>query len=130
MKKTVKIYIDEGKTPVQELVPPANFTLDTSQLADGPHTLSITATSSNGTVGIRKVNFTVRNGPEIILNGLKENETVNDQLDLSVNAYGSEKRESFIVAGSETPRAVPAWLWVLIICFVSWAIFYLISNWS
>ena len=128
MKKTVKLFLDDSQEPIQELQPPANFQLDTTQIPDGPHTLTMVATSSKGVKGIKKVNFTVRNGPEIALTGLKENEVVSNRLDLMVNAYGSELREHFLVAGSETPKAVPAWLWVALICFISWGIFYLISN--
>ena len=88
------------------------------------------AISSDGVKGTKKVDFTVRNGPEIELIGLRQNDILSEQVDLSVNAYGSESKENFIVSGSETPKAVPAWLWVIIICFISWAAFYLISNWT
>lgn len=130
MEKTVKIFLDDIKTPIKEMRPPANFQLDTTQIADGPHTLTMVATSSNGVKGIKKVDFVVRNGPEIELVGMKNNDVLNEQVDLSINAYGSESKENFIVAGSETPKAVPAWLWVIFICFISWGAFYLISNWN
>ncbi len=130
MKKTVKIFLDKGKEPIKEVRPPANFQLDTTQLPDGAHTLTMVATSSDGVEGIKKVEFVVRNGPEIELIGLKSNDVISEQVDLSINAYGSESKENFIVSGSETPKAVPAWLWVIIICFVSWGAFYLISNWN
>ncbi|MBO3698246.1 cytochrome C [Roseivirga sp. E12] len=130
MEKTVKIFLDDVKTPIKEMHPPANFQLDTTQIADGPHTLTMVATSSDGVKGIKKVDFVVRNGPEIELVGMKHNDVLSEQVDLSINAYGSESKENFIVAGSETPKAVPAWLWVIIICFISWGAFYLISNWN
>lgn len=130
MKRKVKVYLDDDKNPLKEFSPPANFTLDTTKIADGPHTLKIIARSSNGVEGIKKVDFTVRNGPEIELLGISKNDVVSDQVDLSINAYGSENRENFIVSGSETPKAVPAWLWVILIGFVAWAVFYSISYWS
>lgn len=130
MEKTVKIFLDDMEEPIQEVRPPANFQLDTTQIPDGPHTLTMVATSSDGVKGIKKVDFTVRNGPEIELVGLKSNDVLSEQVDLSVNAYGSESKENFIVSGSETPKAVPAWLWVIIICFISWGAFYLISYWN
>lgn len=128
MEKTIKIFLDDLNEPIEEVHPPANFQLDTTQISDGPHTLTMVATSSEGVKGIKKMKFTVRNGPEIELVGLKDNDVISDHVDLSLNAYGSESKENFLVSGSETPKAVPAWLWVILICFVSWGVFYLISN--
>ena len=130
MKKTIKVFLDDETTPLSEFSPPTTFKLDTTKIPDGHHTMKIVATSSDGTEGIKKVDFVVRNGPEIELTGLSNNDVVSDHLDLSINAYGSENRENFIVAGSETPKAVPAWLWVILMGFVSWAVYYLISYWS
>ena len=130
MKKTIKVFLDNSDTPLSEFSPPANIKLDTTKIVDGPHSLRIVATSSDGKEGVKRVDFVVRNGPEIELSGLKNKDVVSDQLDLSINAYGSEAKENFLVAGSETPKAVPAWLWVILIFFVSWAVYYLISFWS
>lgn len=130
MKRNVKVFLDNEEMPLKEFSPPANFTLDTTKIQDGPHSLKIVATSSDGIEGIKKIDFTVRNGPEIELTGMKSNDIVSEQIDLSVNAYGSENRERFIVSGSETPKAVPAWLWVILMTFVAWGIFYLISYWK
>jgi len=130
MKKSVKVFLDDERRPLKEFVPPANFTLDTSKIPDGQHTLKFIATSSDGVEGLRKVDFVVRNGPEIAVSGIKDNDVVSDRIDLSVNAYGSENKENFLVAGSETPRAVPAWLWVIVMGFAAWAVFYLLSYWS
>lgn len=130
MKRNIKIYLDNESTPLKEFAPPANFTIDTTKIADGDHELKIVATSSNGVEGVKKVPFVVRNGPEIELVGMRNNDVVSDQLDLSVNAYGSESKENFIVSGSETPKAVPAWLWVIVIGFVAWASFYMLTYWS
>lgn len=130
MERSIKIFLDDETRPLKELHPPANFTLDTTRIPDGNHTLKIVARSTDGKEGLRKVDFTVRNGPEIEISGLKSDEVVSDQVELTVNAYGSENREQFIVAGSETPKAVPAWLWVSLIAFVAWATFYLYTYWN
>ncbi len=130
MNKHVKIFLDDESSPLGEFRPPANFTLDTTRISDGPHSLKIVATSSDGVEGVKKVDFFVRNGPEIALSGLKDQDVVSDRIDLSVNAYGSETKEHFIVSGSETPRAVPAWLWVLVMGFAAWAGFYLLTYWN
>jgi hypothetical protein len=81
---------------MKEFSPPTTFKFDTTKIPDGSHTIKIVATSSDGVEGIKKVDFIVRNGPEIELSGLKNNDIVSDQLDLSINAYGSETRENFI----------------------------------
>ena len=130
MQKKVKVFLDDQNIPLKEFLPPASFKLDTTKIPDGPHFLKIVATSSDGVEGVKKVNFVVRNGPEIELVGLKERDVVSEQVNLSVNAYGSENQRSFMVSGAETPKAVPAWLWVMLISFVSWAAFYLITYWN
>ncbi len=130
MKRNVKVYLDDEHIPLKVFSPPANFTIDTTKIEDGKHALKIEAVSSDGVKGIKMVPFIVRNGPQIELVGLENNDVVSDQIDLSVNAYGSESREHFIVSGSETPKAVPAWLWVILLGFIAWGVFYLISYWS
>jgi len=127
-EKQIKIYIDDQESPLATFLPPVNFKLDTTKLEDGPHELKVIARSSTGRLGIKKVPFTVRNGPQIDIVGLKHDEEVDEILDLTINAYGSESQEQFLVSGSETPKAVPSWLWALLISFVSWGIYYLISN--
>ncbi len=128
VEKQIRIYIDEQEAPLARFIPPVNFKLDTTRLEDGPHELKIIASSSQGREGIKRIPFVVRNGPQIDVDGLKAEEEVDEILDLTINAYGSESQEQFLVSGSETPKAVPSWLWVLLISFVSWGIFYLISN--
>ncbi len=127
-KKRVKVFIDDASQPVGDFLPPVNFQLDTTKLTDGEHSLKIIANSSDGIEGIKVIPFTVRNGPQIDVDGLKDHDVVDESIDLTINAYGSESQEQFLVSGSETPKAVPSWLWVLLISFVSWGIFYLVSN--
>lgn len=43
-----------------------------------------------------------------------------------INAYGKGDQQSFLIEGSETPRSIPNWLWILIIAFAGWALYYLI----
>ncbi len=45
-----------------------------------------------------------------------------DDLELYVDIKGDQK--IFLIAGSETPRYIPAWVWALVIGFVGWAIYY------
>jgi len=129
-KRKVTVYLDDEKVPFGVFEPPAKLVLDTTKIADGKHELKIKAVSSNGIEGIRVIPFEVRNGPEIAVVGLKDNEIIESNTVITINAYGSETSESFIIRGSETPKAVPSWVWACIIAFVGFAIFYFITHWT
>lgn len=125
----VFLYIDNKIQPIAELQTPVVFNLDTTKLTDGEHTLKII--SQYGTKeGIKIIPFTVRNGPIINMEGLYENEVVDGILPLMLNAYDTGRKQSFIIKGSENPRVIPVWLWVVILIFAAWAIFYLITNYQ
>jgi len=104
--------------------------LDTTKIPDGKHHLKIVARSSSVVEGVKKIAFEVRNGPEISVLGLKENEVVDAQIPITINAYGSETKDEFVIRGSETPKAIPAWIWALVISFVGFALFYFIMYWG
>lgn len=124
--RIIKVFLDDDPIPFAEFAPPVKFVLDTTKIPDGKHTLKIVAKSTNNIEGVRSIPFEIRNGPAIAVVGLKENEVVNEQLPLTINAYGSERRDRFVITGSETPKAIPAWVWALLIAFVGFAFFYLI----
>ncbi len=126
---TVFLYIDEEANPIAELQTPVVFNLDTTKLTDGDHTLKIISQYANKE-GIKIIPFTVRNGPIINIEGLSNNEVVDGVLPLMLNAYDTGRKQSFIIKGSENPRVIPVWLWVVILVFAAWAIFYLISNYK
>ncbi len=128
--RTVKVFLDADPVPFAEFTPPVRFLFDTTKIPDGKHTLRVVARSTNGNEGIRTIPFEVRNGPAISVVGLKENEVVNDQIPVTINAYGSERSDVFVVTGSETPKAIPAWVWAMIVVFVGFALFYLIMYWN
>ncbi|HEX8040190.1 MAG TPA: cytochrome C [Chryseosolibacter sp.] len=129
-KRIVKVFLDEESRPFAEFAPPAKLILDTTKIPDGKHRLRIVARSSQGVEGTRAIPFEVRNGPDIAVVGLKENEVVDQQIPITINAYGSETNDEFIIRGSETPKAIPAWVWALLISFAGFAFFYLIMYWS
>jgi hypothetical protein len=129
-KRKVTVFLDDEKVPFGVFEPPAKLVLDTTKIADGKHELKIKAISSNGIEGLRIIPFEVRNGPEIAVVGLKDNEVIESNTVITINAYGSETSESFIIRGSETPKAVPSWVWACIIAFVGFAIFYFITHWT
>ena len=123
--RNVRLFLDDAPTPFGEFKQPVKFTLDTTKIPDGKHQLKIVAKSSSGVEGIRVIPFEVRNGPEIAVVGLSDNEVIDTQVPITINAYGSETSDQFIIKGSETPKAIPAWVWALVISFVAFAIFYL-----
>lgn len=125
-KRIIKLFLDESPVPFAEFAPPVKFVLDTTKIPDGKHHLKVVAKSTDHVEGIRIIPFEVRNGPAIAVVGLKDHEVVNEQIPITINAYGSERKDVFIVTGSETPKAIPAWVWALLISFVAFALFYLI----
>lgn len=125
----VLLYIDNESNPVAALQTPVVFNLDTTKLTDGSHTLKIVS-KFDRREGVKVVNFTVRNGPIIHIEGLSDNETVSGTLPLMLNAYDTGRNQSFIIKGSENPRTIPVWVWVIALVFVAWAAFYLVTNFS
>jgi hypothetical protein len=129
-KRIIKVYLDDEPTPFAEFKPPVKVMLDTTKIPDGKHSLKIIAKSTDGVEGIRIVPFEVRNGPAIDIVGLKDNDVVDNNLTLTINAYGSERKDFFVVTGSETPKPIPSWVWAILIGFIGWAMFYFIMYWN
>jgi len=129
-KSKIIIYIDNEPDPIAAFEAPVNFELDTRKLIDGEHLLTIVSKDPSGKEGIRKIPFEVRNGPAISIEGIRENAVVDGVLPLMINAYGKGDQKEFIISGSETPQSIPAWVWILIIGFVGWALFYLVRYFS
>ena len=126
-KSSVVLFIDDDTTPYGTFQVPINFELDTRKLVDGNHLLKIVSKDPDGKEGIRKIPFIVRNGPAIAIEGLAENEIVDGIIPIMLNAYGKGDQKKFLIEGSETPHSIPAWLWVIIVGFVGWAIFYAVT---
>ena len=127
-QSTVLIYIDDESKPIGEYSVPINFEFDTTKIVDGEHILKIVSKGFLGKEGVRKIPFTVRNGPSIAVEGLSENAVVDGVLPLMINAYSKGDQKKFLIEGSETPQSIPAWLWVVIILFVGWALYYFIVS--
>ncbi len=129
-QSTVLIYIDQDPKPIGEYKVPVNFEFDTTKLVDGEHILKIVSKGFLGREGMRKIPFTVRNGPSIAVEGIEENAIVDGVLPLMINAYSKGDQKKFLIEGSETPHSIPAWLWLIIILFVGWAMYYLIISFN
>ena len=129
-KSTIFIFLDEEPKPIAEFISPVNFELDTRKMVDGNHTLKIVSKDPTGKEGLRIVPFEVRNGPSIAIEGIKENAVVDGVLPLMINAYSKGDQKTFLIEGSETPQSIPSWVWILIIGFVGWVLYYLITYLS
>jgi hypothetical protein len=128
--RIIKLFLDEDPRPFGAFTPPVKFVFDTTKIPDGRHQLKIVARSTDGVEGVRTIPFEVRNGPAIAVVGLKDNEIINEQIPITINAYGSERKDVFVITGSETPKAIPAWVWALLVIFVGFTFFYLIMYWT
>lgn len=126
-KSKVYLFIDDDPAPIGAFPSPVNFELDTRKLVDGRHTLKIVSKDPTGKEGIRLIPFEVRNGPAIDIEGIRDNEVVDGILPLMINAYGKGDQRMFLIEGSESPKSIPSWVWILIIGFAGWALFYLIT---
>ncbi|QHT66967.1 cytochrome C [Rhodocytophaga rosea] len=129
-KSKVTLFIDDETQPFAQFETPVKFELDTRKLSDGLHQLKIVSQEWSGKEGVKVIPFKVRNGPAIEVEGLQENDVVDGIVPLMVNAYSKGDQKKFIIDGSETPRHIPSWLWVLIVAFVGWAIYYHIMSGS
>ena len=129
-KSKIVVFIDEEEQPVAAFTSPVNFELDTRKLVDGKHILKIVSKDPSGKEGIRFIPFEVRNGPAIDVEGIKENAVVDGVLPIMINAYGKGDQKVFLIEGSETPKSIPSWVWILIIGFAGWALYYLFTYFS
>lgn len=129
-KSEIIVFIDDEEQPIAAFTSPVNFELDTRKLVDGKHTLKIVSKDPTGKEGIRFIPFEVRNGPAIGVEGITENAVVDGVLPLMINAYGKGDQKVFLIEGSETPKSIPSWVWILIIGIGAWAFYYLITNFS
>jgi|AntDeeMinimDraft_5_1070356.scaffolds.fasta_scaffold00272_23 hypothetical protein len=128
--RIVKVFLDDEEKPFAEFAPPVQFVLDTTKIPDGEHRLKIVAKSSNEIEGVKVVPFRVKNGPEISIEGLKENETIDTETPVVINAYGSETNDRFIIRGSENTKPIPAWIWALAISIFAFGLYYLLMYWT
>lgn len=125
----IEVYLDDNPEPHVTFVPPERFELDVTLLEDGPHVLRIVAYDSSGRRGVRRIPFEVRNGPGIIVDGLREHDVIEGKIDILVNAYGGAYEENWEPTRAETPSPVPTWAWTVFIVVVAWAVFYAVQQW-
>jgi hypothetical protein len=124
-KSSIFTFLDDEIKPIASFESHVRFELDTTKLVDGKHSLRIVSKDPVGKEGIRIIPFEVRFGPAIEVEGIKENAVVDGVLPLRINAYGKGNQKEFLIIGSESPKSIPSWVWVITISFRAWALFYL-----
>jgi hypothetical protein len=129
-KSKVILFIDNNPVPIGEFETPVNFELDTRKLVDGIHALKVVSKDPVGKEGIRTINFVVRNGPAIDIDGISENDKVDGIVPIMINAYSKGNQKKFLIDGSESPKSIPSWMWAAGIIFLGWAAYYLITSLS
>lgn len=126
----IEVYLDDDPEPIVTHRPPARFQLDTTRMADGAHVLHVKAWDTQGQQGVRSIPFEVRNGPGIAVNGLSDNDVLDGDIPILVNAYGGRGEAYWEPSRAETPSPIPTWIWVLFIFIVAFAAFYGVRQWS
>ncbi len=125
----IEVYLDDQTEPYASFAPPERFELDVTALEDGPHRLRIVAIDRSGRRGIRNIPFEVRNGPGIAVDGIRENDVVEGNLNILVNAYGGAYEDKWEPSRAETPLPIPTWAWVVGILIGAWALYYAVAQW-
>ncbi len=126
----IDVFLDDGAEPIASYSPPLRFELDTTRLPDGSHTLRVEAYDSFGTKGVKVVRFTVRNGPGIVVSGLRQDDVLEGTVPVLVNSYGGAVESKWEPSRAETPSPVPTWAWVLVIMLVAYGLYYGVQHWN
>lgn len=124
------VYLDDETEPLLSHRPPVRFELDTARLADGDHRLRVEAYDSTGRKGVRTIPFTVRNGPGIAVDGMRDNDVLEGKIPILINAYGGAGEIAWEPSRAETPAPIPTWAWVLFISIVAFGAFYGVRLWE
>lgn len=127
-KPHVRIYLDDDPHPIIDKELPTQVLLDTHDLEDGPHRLTIRAEGQNGREGIEVIPFHVHNGPGILVSGLRPNSTRRGKVNFTVDAFSAD--DPFDPRRAEARSSVPQWVWVMCLFIVAWAVWYAASMWQ
>jgi hypothetical protein len=127
-KPRVRIYLDDNSTPIVDQELPADVALDTRALEDGPHRLMIRARGQSGREGFEEVAFHVRNGPGVVVSGLRPNSVRGGEVRFSVDAFSSD--DPFDPRRAEARSSIPVWVWVMSLFVVAWAVWYAARMWD
>ena len=121
----IEVYLDGQDMPFTVIQPPDTFKLDTTKLADGPHSLLFKAIAADGSTSVRETRFVVRNGPGIAVHGIRDNDVIAGEIDVLANAYSSRVGDVFEPMRIETPAPIPTWAWLIFLVVLAWGMWYL-----
>ena len=127
-KPRVRVYLDDKSSPIIDEELPAAVTLDTRSLEDGPHRLLIRAQGQSGREGIEEIPFQVRNGPGIIVSGLRPSSTRRGEVRFTIDAFSAD--DPFDPRHAEARSSIPVWVWVMSLFVVAWAVWYAARMWD
>lgn len=124
----VRVYLDGSPEPLIDRELPADITLDTRSLADGPHQLVIRAEGQDGREGVEEIPFFVHNGPGITVSGLRPNSVRNGNVRFTIDAFSTD--DPFDPRRAEARSSIPIWVWVMSLFVVAWAVWYAARMWD
>ncbi len=127
-KSRVRVFLDDNPQPIIDRELPADVTIDTRTLDDGPHRLTIRAQGESGSVGVEEIPFHVHNGPGIVVSGLQPHTTRRGRVRFTVDAFSSD--DPFDPRRAEARSSIPVWVWVMSLFVVAWAVWYAARMWD
>jgi len=127
-KPHVRVYLDGNPQPIIDRELPTDIALDTLSLADGAHRLVVRAEGENGCEGVEEIPFVVRNGPGIVVSGLRPNSIRSGTVRFTVDAFSTD--DPFDPRRAEARSSIPVWVWVMSLFIVAWAVWYAARMWQ
>ena len=124
----VRIYLDDRSEPIVDQLLPADVRINTLDLADGPHRLTVRAVGQTGREGHEEIRFNVQNGPGVVVAGLRPGSTRRGQIHLTVDAFSAD--DPFDPRHAEARSSIPVWVWVMSLFVVAWAVWYAARMWE
>jgi hypothetical protein len=77
---------------------------------------------------VEEIPFVVRNGPGIIVSGLRPNSIRSGTVRLTVDAFSTD--DPFDPRRAEARSSIPVWVWVMSLFIVAWAVWYAARMWD
>jgi hypothetical protein len=124
----VRVFLDDDSQPIVDEALPTDIVLETEGLTDGAHRLLIRAQGEDGREGVETIPFVVRNGPGIVVSGLRPNSTRRGTVRFTVDAFSTN--DPFDSRRAEARSAIPVWVWVMSLFIVAWAVWYAARMWE
>jgi hypothetical protein len=127
-KPRVRVYLDGDAQPIADQELPTEVSLDTIDLTDGPHRLTILAQGESGREGIEEIPFVVHNGPGIIVSGLRPHSVRRGKVRFTIDAFSAD--DPFDPRRAEARSSIPVWVWVMSLFVIAWSVWYAARMWD